>query len=132
MKINVWYDTNFIMLIISSIPDFNEVDLTKLQIDKKWPAKHPYSSHIPSVRMFPSYDSPDDSASATHQSSTLPPTVPAAAHPPTVVGKTKGSFARHEVIKIPLDSERKPISWPDGPDYYQVILTLVHLLYFLY
>ena len=74
------------------------------------------------LALFPSFDTPDDVRKgklACHSQATLPETAAASAPDPTVMAKTKGNFARWEIVKPQNASERKSLSWP-GHLYYQV------------
>lgn len=94
----------------------------KLAIQLRFPAEHPYHSHIPKSAVFPNFDSPDDvrkGKDALMTSSTLPPTAAASAPDPVVVYKTKGSFARQEVVQVQKESQKDPLLWGEH-NYYQV------------
>ena len=96
----------------------------KLQIQLPFPSEHPYYSHVARFAPFPSFDTPDDVRKgklACQSKATLPETAPASAPDPNVMAKTKGHFARWEMIKPQNASERKPLNWP-GHLYYQVSL----------
>ena len=65
----------------------------KIQIDKSFPAEHPYSSHMSRFAMFPSFsNSPDDykTGEAAKANGTLHPQMPASAYDVTVNHKSKG------------------------------------------
>ena len=94
----------------------------KLAIQLKFPAEHPYHSHIPKFALFPSFDSPDDvrkGKQAVIMSATLPPTAAASPPDPVVVEKTKGYFDRREVVQVQNESQKTPLIWNEH-NYYQV------------
>lgn len=95
------------------------------QIEQKFPAEHPYASHISRTDMFPSTTppkSPINTAEDKENNATvLLADCPASAPDPTVISKSRGAPYRHELISIPLDSKRKPMTWPNGPTYFQVM-----------
>jgi len=112
-------------------------------VEKKFPAVHPQASHIPTTGLIPSSSSrsklhgtvgdkeepcgqqPLDALQQRYLNRPdyiHPADSPASAPEQTVLTKTRGSPYRHEKIAIPLDSERKPMTWPQGPNYFQVII----------
>ena len=94
----------------------NKTDLSKHQIDLKFPANHPYHSHIPSKDLFPSNNPIDRESPGNCLGATQPASAPAL----TVLEKTRGNGKRHEQLTIPLNSKRQPMAWPKGPTYFQV------------
>ena len=111
--------TTFFFLVLR-ISSPNKVDLTSQQIERKFPAEHPYASHISRTNLYPSYDSPQAAYNEINRVPTLPAEAPASAPETTVLQKIKGSGARHEIVSLPLDSQRRPMTWPQGPTYFQV------------
>lgn len=110
------------LLINHSLTTVYFLLLRKLAIQLKFPAEHPYHSHISKCAVFPNFDSPDDVRKGKHAvmtSSTLPPTAAASAPDPIVVHKTKGNFAREEVVKVQRESGKDPLIWNEH-NYYQV------------
>ncbi|XP_022100502.1 uncharacterized protein LOC110984527 isoform X2 [Acanthaster planci] len=104
------------------LPRPGEVDMTKIQIDKTFPAEHPYSSHMSRFALFPSFaNSPDDyktGEAAKESSTTLHPQMPASSYDVTINHKTKGAGDRWETQDLPLDSQKRPLSWP-GDVFFQ-------------
>ncbi|XP_041460257.1 uncharacterized protein C7orf31-like isoform X1 [Lytechinus variegatus] len=103
------------------LPRPTEVDMTKLSIDKPFPAEHPYSSHMSRFAMFPSFAStPDDykTGEAARQQQPLHPEIPANPNDITINYKSKGARDRVETEHIPLDSQKKALSWP-GDTFFQ-------------
>merc|ERR1711973_474582 len=105
------------------LPSPEQSEMGKLQIQLPFPSEHPYYSHVARFAPFPSFDTPDDVRKgklACQSKATLPETAPASAPDPNVMAKTKGHFARWEMIKPQNASERKPLNWP-GHLYYQLL-----------
>ncbi|XP_071478144.1 uncharacterized protein [Diadema antillarum] len=103
------------------LPRPTEVDMTKLSIDKPFPAEHPYSSHMSRFAMFPSFsNTPDDykTGEAARRSLPLHPQIPANPNDVTINYKSKGARDRVETEHIPLDSQKKALSWP-GDIFFQ-------------
>ncbi|XP_020892876.1 uncharacterized protein C7orf31 [Exaiptasia diaphana] len=103
------------------IPDPHKLDIGKHAIQLKFPSEHPYHSHIPKCALFPNFDSPDDVRKGKNvimTSSTLPPTAAASAPDPVVVQKTKGHFARREIVQVQNESRKDPLIWNEH-NYYQ-------------
>jgi hypothetical protein len=50
----------------------------------------------------------------------LPADCPSAAPIPDINYKARGSMGRQEKVNIPLDADRKPMSWPENEPFYQV------------
>ncbi|XP_062393587.1 sperm-associated microtubule inner protein 4 isoform X2 [Sardina pilchardus] len=65
------------------------------------PREHPYQSHISHYTLFP--------VPNTHTHSPLPPPTPPHC---VVLSKTKGSPYRHEIVMVPMSTERKRLCWP--------------------
>lgn len=112
----------------------NKIDLSKQQIESKFPAEHPYTSHISSANIFPSFGSVTENKSQKNaereensynpilkNASPLSAEEPAAPYDVELISKARGSFGRHEVLRIPLNTQRKPMTWPGGPSYYQIV-----------
>ncbi|XP_071789346.1 uncharacterized protein [Asterias amurensis] len=103
------------------LPRPTEVDMTKIQIDKAFPAEHPYSSHMSRFAMFPSFsNTPDDykTGEVAKSAGTLHPQMPASAYDVTINHKSKGTGDRYETQDLPLDSHKRPLSWP-GDVFFQ-------------
>ena len=54
---------------------------------------------------------------AEHFNYIHPADSPASAPEPNIVSKTKGGPYRHEQVSIPLDTQRKPMTWPQTQKY---------------
>ena len=107
------------------IPSPNQENITKLIPDKKFPAEHPYSSHSSRFSLFPQFDTPTDMYKGKPHhifQPTLPPETPAAVADTKVLGKSRGTPARHEQVSAPMSSARSPLRWIDGPNFFQVIV----------
>ncbi|KAJ1100363.1 hypothetical protein NDU88_005449 [Pleurodeles waltl] len=104
------------------LPKPPDASMTVNQIYQKFPAEHPYQSHISKYAMFPSYRSPDDPDTGVRASSAPPlhPHTPASSYDAVVLRKTSGNPCRHEVIKIPFDSLRKSLHWPGQHGYFHI------------
>jgi len=103
------------------LPSPTQVDMTKLSIDKPFPAEHPYSSHMSRFAMFPSFaNTPDDykTGEAARHQLPLHPQIPANPNDVTINYKSKGAGDRHETEHLPLDSQKKALSWP-GDIFFQ-------------
>ncbi|KXJ18583.1 Uncharacterized protein C7orf31 [Exaiptasia diaphana] len=114
------------IIFINSIPDPHKLDIGKHAIQLKFPSEHPYHSHIPKCALFPNFDSPDDVRKGKNvimTSSTLPPTAAASAPDPVVVQKTKGHFARREIVQVQNESRKDPLIWNEH-NYYQMNKTI--------
>lgn len=111
------------------IPSMNEINLNPVLINKKFPASHPYASHISNTAMFPSDEHPPPGAVDLHARAKegapldgrLPPECAAAADTPQIDFKAKGHFGRQELVRIPLDSQQRPMSYPAHDTYFQVL-----------
>ena len=121
----------FAMLMFYSfnyrIPSPNKENIAKLMPDKKFPAEHPYSSHSSRFSLFPQFDTPTDMYKGKPHhifQPTLPPETPAAVADTKVLGKSRGTPARHEQVAAPMSSARSPLRWIDGPNFFQVIVHL--------
>jgi len=105
------------------IPSPNQENITKLIPDKKFPAEHPYSSHSSRFSLFPQFDTPTDMYKGKPHhifQPTLPPETPAAVADTKVLGKSRGTPARHEQVSAPMSSARSPLRWIDGPNFFQL------------
>ncbi|XP_066924916.1 sperm-associated microtubule inner protein 4-like [Clytia hemisphaerica] len=96
------------------IPASTKVDLTSHQVDHKYPIDHPYTSHIPKNDLLPSSTPDEDAVSLQDENYIHPADSPASAPQPYIHSKTRGAPYRHELIDIPLDSKRKPTTWPQA------------------
>lgn len=99
------------------IPSPTKIDLQTHIIDKKYPSEHLFKSHIPKDDVFPdtlnnTHTEKDPNVNYIH-----PADSPAKAPDQIIYSKCLGSPYRHEGISIPLDSQRKPMTWPQGPFY---------------
>jgi len=111
------------------IPSMNEINLNPVLINKKFPSAHPYASHIADKALFPSDEHPPPGAVDAHARAKegapldgrLPAECAAAADTPQVDYKTKGSMGRQELVRIPLDSQQRPMSFPAHDTYFQVL-----------
>ncbi|XP_065053966.1 sperm-associated microtubule inner protein 4-like isoform X2 [Rhopilema esculentum] len=105
------------------IPAPNKENLGTSKIEKKFPAEHPYSSHSSRFALFPQFDVPTDMSKgdAAHLfQPTLPPETAASAPEASIIGKAKGTPARHERVSVSPNSSRSPLRWLDGPNYFQL------------
>ncbi|XP_078520504.1 sperm-associated microtubule inner protein 4 [Lissotriton helveticus] len=104
------------------LPKPPDASMTTKQIYQRFPGEHPYQSHISKFAMFPSYRSPDDPDIGVRASSAPPlhPHTPASSYDAIVLRKTSGNPYRHEVIKIPSDSQRKSVHWPGQEGYFHI------------
>ncbi|XP_063778079.1 sperm-associated microtubule inner protein 4 [Pseudophryne corroboree] len=87
------------------------------QIYADFPAEHPYHSHISKFAVFPSFrptEEPVRSATPLH------PHAPSCAYPAIILKKTKGHPYRHEIISLPSDSQKVPMTWPGQQGYNHV------------
>lgn len=106
------------------LPTPQTSELGKLQIKVPFPSEHPYSSHMSQKAMFPTFENEVDDMrkgrGVSQMAASLPATAPASAPHPTILGKAKGNFARHEAVPIQRDAERKYLTWP-GENFYQLV-----------
>ena len=102
---------------ILKIPMFSFfIAFRKIQIPLRFPAEHPYTSHMAKFQTFPSFESPEDiwkGKGAVAIQPTLPATAPASAPDPTVFEKAKGHSKRKELVTVQHESRRKPLTWPE-------------------
>ena len=92
-------------------------------VNAPFPAEHPQNSHIPKFAVFPGQNSPDDTRNgrlALSRSTSLPSFAPSACVNYVVAEKISGSAHRREVVRVPCDSERRPLQW-HGQSFNQVI-----------
>ena len=110
-----------------SVPSPNKENISRSATDRRFPAEHPYSSHSSRFALFPQFDTPTDmyKGDPNHLfQPTLPPETPAAAPDAKIIGKSKGTPARHEQVPFSKSSSRSPLRWLDGPNFFQVIVVL--------
>ncbi|XP_069504305.1 sperm-associated microtubule inner protein 4 isoform X2 [Ambystoma mexicanum] len=104
------------------LPKPPDASMTMKQIYQRFPAEHPYQSHISKFAMFPNYTSPDDLDTGVRARSAPPlhPHTPASGHEAIVLRKTAGNPFRHEVLKIHLESMKKALNWPGQHGYFHI------------
>ncbi|XP_033114779.1 uncharacterized protein LOC117115182 [Anneissia japonica] len=103
------------------LPRPEKSDMTAIQIDRMFPAEHPYSSHMSRYAMFPSFSkTPDDYKTGEVQKHTLPKhhEIPSNPYAVTIGSKSKGSAHRWEIQELPPDSLKRALSWP-GDVFFQ-------------
>ncbi len=106
------------------LPSPNQENIGDSQVNTKFPAEHPYSSHSSRFSLFPAFDTPTDMKRGEEKhlyQPTLPPETPAAAPESKIIGKSRGTPARREEVPVSRSSERSPLKWLDGPNFYQVV-----------
>uniref|UniRef100_A0A8C5M8P6 Sperm microtubule inner protein 4 n=1 Tax=Leptobrachium leishanense TaxID=445787 RepID=A0A8C5M8P6_9ANUR len=97
--------------------DVRASDDFEKRIYAEFPAEHPYHSHISKFAVFPGCEPSEDSAQRV---STPHPQRPAQPCNAIILRKTKGNPYRHEVIYIPPDSQKEPLSWPGQKGYFHL------------
>lgn len=103
------------------LPRPTQVDMSKIQINREFPAEHPYSSHMSRFAVFPSFaNSRDDYKTGEEAQKRRPlhPQMPANPYGITIIRQSKGNSDRWERQELPLDSEKKPLKWP-GDTFFQ-------------
>ncbi|XP_071825229.1 uncharacterized protein [Apostichopus japonicus] len=103
------------------VPRPTQADMSKLQINKEFPAEHPYSSHMSRFAVFPNFaNSRDDykTGEAAQQQRPLHPQMPANPYSIRVVRQSKGGSDRWERQELPLETEKMPLKWP-GDTFFQ-------------
>ncbi|XP_071943557.1 uncharacterized protein [Antedon mediterranea] len=103
------------------LPRPEKCDMTAIQIDRMFPAEHPYSSHMSRYAVFPSFsNTPDDYKTGDAQKQALPKhqEIPSNPHPVTIGTKSKGAAHRWEIQHLPPDSLKRALSWP-GDTFFQ-------------
>ncbi|XP_077993001.1 uncharacterized protein LOC144447016 [Glandiceps talaboti] len=104
------------------VPRPQTIDMTKMKINKPFPAEHPYASHQSKFALFPTFGtSPDDPKTGVGAVNNLPlhPLQPAMPYDVVVEEKVKGHALRRETQALPKESEKKALSWP-GDNFYQL------------
>uniref|UniRef100_A0A663EK02 Sperm microtubule inner protein 4 n=1 Tax=Aquila chrysaetos chrysaetos TaxID=223781 RepID=A0A663EK02_AQUCH len=86
-----------------------------------FPTSHPYQTHISTYAMIPNFRSHEDLDTAIDASSHQPfhSNIPTKAFDVVVLRKTRGNPYRHEVVRIPSDSQKKAVHWPGQHTYFQ-------------
>ena len=111
------YQNIFCHFTFHRIPPPTKLDLTSHQVERRYPVDHPQTSHIPKTDLLPS-STPNEDVSVQNDDDYIHPAdSPASAPQPYIHSKTRGAPYRHELINIPLDSKRKPMTWPQAQNY---------------
>ncbi|XP_058867366.1 uncharacterized protein C7orf31 isoform X3 [Acipenser ruthenus] len=103
-----------------TVPKPPDAELHEKQIRLRFPAEHPYQSHISRFAVFPNFKSPDDPDTGVRARNIQPiqPFTPAKAPDVIVLSKTRGGPYRHEIVEIPSASNKKGLIWPGQYGYY--------------
>ncbi|CAK8679319.1 unnamed protein product [Clavelina lepadiformis] len=98
-------------------------EMTHRQVNRPFPAEHPYTSHMSRFALFPKYTTPDDpeSGDPARCSRPLHSNAPANAHKAIVMNKSKGAPFRRELQHYPLESEKSALEWSGEDDFYQLM-----------
>ncbi|KAF6030783.1 C7orf31 [Bugula neritina] len=96
------------------LPKPQESTLGDKMIHLPFPAEHPYASHVPRLKMFPSFantaEDPKKGFGALN-SQPLSSEAPASSFDVQIVHKTKGTGDRHEIQSLPPESLKRGLSW---------------------
>ncbi|XP_019364152.1 PREDICTED: uncharacterized protein C7orf31 homolog isoform X2 [Gavialis gangeticus] len=89
------------------------------QLCLPFPVTHPYQTHISRYAMFPNFKSPEDKDVGVEASSHQPfhPNIPTKPYDVIIFRKAKGNPYRHEIIRIPYDSQKEALQWPGQHTY---------------
>ncbi|XP_059174408.1 uncharacterized protein LOC131954646 [Physella acuta] len=99
------------------VPRPQSVDISKLCINKPFPAEHPYNSHIEKFAIIPSFVSPQDPKKGADRSKPISSEMPANPYDTILVKKVKGFPYREEKLCLTSDGNKNPLHWV-GENYF--------------
>ncbi|PIK49977.1 hypothetical protein BSL78_13185, partial [Apostichopus japonicus] len=112
------------------VPRPTQADMSKLQINKEFPAEHPYSSHMSRFAVFPNFANSRDDYKTGEAAQQAAPSTPSDAREPilhqsrpsveryAIKDSVVGGSDRWERQELPLGTEKQPLKWP-GDTFFQ-------------